>query len=336
MALHVAALFVYLFLAVDIAAQEDITGQTFNEYLDEKHKNFSTYVVKIFDNIDKSISRWVKESDNNETDEDETISAIDEFFKSEKFIEETEKSFFRIRLGSLFQSKSSTKFNQKISAQIPLSRTKKSFQLFIDDAEKNYFSSAVSETSSDSSTEIGVNYFAPLYKGIKSKYSIGIKSFSTYVKARYSKDFKNQDWLLQPTQQFVYSTKYDFSEETNIYLNKTLDENSIFRTTLHRKTRSHVDGFDYAVAFAYYLTLSQKKGFSLTQQFWGNSKYTCEAEPQRYSGISSYSTFASWRQNIFRKWISFEIKSGVDFHRQYEYEPNYIFEFNVDFYFGNI
>lgn len=136
MALHVAALFVYLFLAADIAAQEDITGQTFNEYLDEKHKNFSTYVVKIFDNIDKSISRWVKESDNNETDEDETISAIDEFFKSEKFIEETEKSFFRIRLGSLFQSKSSTKFNQKISAQIPLSRTKKSFQLFIDDAEK--------------------------------------------------------------------------------------------------------------------------------------------------------------------------------------------------------
>ncbi|MCK9472917.1 hypothetical protein [Sulfurimonas sp.] len=338
--LRIATLLISLFLALNAAAQEDKTQQTYHGYLDEKHKSFSKYVVKLFDNVDKSISLWVKESDNNKTDyetnEDEVIYAIDEFFKNEKFIEETEKSFLRIRLGSEFQSKESIEFNQKISAQIPLSRTKKNIQLFIGNSEKNYLSNVPSGANSASSVGVGVNLFTPFYKGIKSKYSIGIKSFSTYAKARYSKDFKTKDWLLQPTQQFIYSTKDDFSEETNIYLNKTLNENSIFRTTLHRKTQSNVDGFDYAVAFSYYLALSQKKGFSFTQQFWGNSEYRCEAAPQKYDGISSYSSFASWRQNIFRKWIALEIKSGVDFHRQYEYEPNYIFRFDIDFYFGNI
>ncbi|MCK9455185.1 MAG: hypothetical protein WCY51_03840 [Sulfurimonas sp.] len=336
MSLRIVTLLIYMILATTLLADDNTTEQSFNGYIDDGHKKFSNYIVDLFSSVDSSISRWVSDSDANETAEQKTISSVDEFFKDEKFIEELEKSFIRLRLGTTLQSKESTDYNYKIRAQIPLSRTKKSFQLFISDIEDNYFVSDVPTISKETNTQVGINFFAPIYKDIKSKYSVGISSLTPYARARYSKDFKADKWLIQPTQQFKYSLESDWSEETDIYFNRALDENSIFRTTLHRKTQAHVAGFNYAVIFSHYMTLSSKKGLSFSQQFWGNSKYSCEVAPSPYNGISDYSTYASWRQHIFKRWISLELTSGVSFHRQYEYEPNYVLQFNVDFYFGRI
>jgi hypothetical protein len=343
---RLTTIFFYITLTLNAAQDNNQSGQTFPEYIDEKQKNFSKSVTNLFDSVDSGISGWMEDSDENMTCDDmssaldkeffQDQNSIDAFFKSDKYIDETETSYLRIRLGSVFQSKEPTELNYKIRAQIPLSRTKKNFQLFIDDVEENYFETAIPVDTTKKSTEVGVNYTAPMYEDIKSKYSVGISSLVTYVKARYSKDFKLEKWLIQPTQQFKYSLESDWSEETNIYFDRTLRENSIFRTTLHRKTQAHVDGFNYAVAFSHYLTLSKRKGFSISQQFWGNSKYVCDEHPEQYNGISDYSTIASWRQNIFRKWITYEVQPGVSFHRQYDYDPNYMLKFYVDFYFGNI
>lgn len=346
MSLRVITFLLCILSAFDLFADTNATAQTFGQYLDKKQEIFSKKVTNLFDGIDQGISGWFwSEDDEMYCDEKEKRlvdeffeqqSSIDEFFKSDKYIDETEASFLRIRLGSVFQSKESAAFSYKIRAQIPLSRTKKSFQLFIDDVQENYFDTAASTETTEKSTQVGVNYFAPTYKEIKSKYSIGMSSLVAYARARYSMDFKIDEWLIQPSQQFKYSLESDWSEETNIYFDRNLYKNSIFRTTLHRKTQSHVDGFDYALALSYYLTLSNKKGFSFTQQFWGNTKYVCDVAPEQYNGISDYSSFASWRQNIFRKWIAYEVQPGVSFHRQYNYEPNYVLRFYVDFYFGNI
>lgn len=341
-----AALFFCITISLHAAQDESLSEQTFSQYIDEKQKNFSNTVTDMFKTVDSGISGWIEDEDNNMTCDDVAAAldeeffkdqdSIDAFFKSDKFIDETEASYLRIRLGSQFQSKEQAEFKYKIRAQIPLSRTKKSFQIFVDDVEKNYFDAATSTEVKETNTEVGVSYFAPVYKDIKSKYSIGISSLTPYAKARYSKDYNALGWIIQPSQQFKYSIESEWSEETNIYFDKRLETNSIFRTTLHRKTQSHVNGFDYAVAFSYYLTLSTRKGFSLSQQFWGNSKYSCEVAPEPYNGISNYATFASWRQNIFRKWITIEVQPGISFHRQYEYEPNYVVNFYVDFYFGKI
>ncbi|MFA5234642.1 MAG: hypothetical protein WC390_09600 [Sulfurimonas sp.] len=343
---RLVALFFYTTFTLNASQDSNISEQTFPEYIDEKQKNFSKTVTKLFNNVDSGISGWMEDSDENMTCDEMALAldeeffqdqnSIDAFFKSDKFIDETEASFLRIRLSSLFQSKEAADFKYKIRAQIPLSRTKKSFQLFIDDIEKSYFDTATSTEIKEGSTGIGISYFAPMYKDIKSKYSIGISSLTPYARARYYKDFNAMGLVIQPSQQFKYSLESEWSEETNIYIDKHLETNSIFRTTLHRKTQSHVDGFDYALALSYYLTLSKRKGFSISQQFWGNSKYVCEVAPEPYNGISNYSTFASWRQNIFRKWITLEVQPGISFHRQYDYEPNYVIGFYVDFYFGKM
>lgn len=346
MLLRTAFICSLLLFCASLYAQDEESKDGFVDYIDKKQKIFSNNVIDFFGDVDETLSDWMNEpkeplsSDALEKKLNEDFlnagESADLFFKNEKYIDETQTGFLRIRLGSLFQTKESADFNYKIRAHIPLSRTKRDFQLYIDDVEQSYFDDGDLRTKEESKNEAGVRYFAPVFMDIKSHYSIGMSSLTGYARARYATDFTLGSWRVEPTQQFKYSLKSDWSEETNIYFDKALEKNALFRTTLHRKTQSHVDGFDYALALSYYLTLSKRKGFSYTQQFWGNSKYSCEEHLQPYNGISNYSGFFSWRQNIFRKWITYEVQPGVSFHRQYDYEPNVAVHFYVDFYFGNI
>lgn len=162
MPLRVIAITLYFFLVTLCVADDNATQQTFHEYVDEKQKNFSKKVVNLFDSVDKSISIWIDDSDENISCNEmgDTLNEkffkdqnpIDQFFKNDKYIDETEVSFLRIRLGSAFQSKESADFSYKIRAQIPLSRTKRSFQLFIDDVEENYFETATPVDTTKKST----------------------------------------------------------------------------------------------------------------------------------------------------------------------------------------
>ncbi|MDK9694500.1 MAG: hypothetical protein OEL19_09700 [Sulfurimonas sp.] len=338
MSLRIAFVCLLFLPSLLLHAQSEQSDGTFMDYIDAKQKQFSDGVVTFFGTVDKTINNWMDEPEESLSPDELLTSkqSVDLFFKNEKYIDETQSSFLRIRLGSLFQTKESTDFSYKIRAHIPLSQTKRNFQIFFDDVEQSYFDDGDFHKQEQSKNEAGIRYFAPTYKEITSHYSIGMSSLTGYARARYATGFEFDTWRIEPTQQFKYSLKSDWSEETNIYFDKTLDEKSLFRTTLHRKTQSHVDGFDYALALSYYLAVSKRKGFSYTQQFWGNSKYSCDEHPQPYNGISNYAGFFSWRQNVFRKWMTFEVQPGVSFHRQYEYEPNYTLQFNVDFYFGNI
>ena len=355
MPLRVVALALYLLFVVDVSADTNSTAQPFQDYIDEKQKIISQKVIKLFKSIDEGIGSWFISSDNNISCEEkekrlnsgffkEKENSIDEFFKSDKYIDETEKNFLRIRLGSLLQSKDSTSFDYKIRARIPLSRTKKNFNLFIDSIKQDYSDDTITDDDTEKTPEIGVNYFSPEYHKIKSKYSIGTRGLNPYIRARYSMVFEAGNWKIEPTQQFKYSIKYEGQEETNIYFDRALKEFSLFRFALHRKTQAHMDGFDYRVDFFYYYTPKKTTGLSLRQSFWGNSKYRYTIDnstdpvtlSEPYSGISNYQTTVSWRQSIWRKWFAYEVQPAISFHRQYNYEPNYMLRLNLDFYFGNI
>ncbi|MCK4875902.1 MAG: hypothetical protein KAS26_08660, partial [Sulfurimonas sp.] len=283
MSLRVATLILYLLFVVDISADTNTAAQPSQNYIDKKQKDISKKVVEWSYNIDNGLSRWIYNAEDeiyceeqeqilNEKLFENNENSIDEFFKNEKFIDETEKRFLRIRLGTNLQSKNSTSFNYKIRVHIPLTKTKKNIKLFIDNIKQDYSDDTIADDT-EKTPGIGVSYFSPEYHKIKSKYSLGTRGLNPYVRARYSRVFKAGNWKIEPTQQFKYSIKYDWSEETNIYFDRALEKFSLFRTTLHRKTKASYSGMDYRVAFSYYYTPKKKTGLSLTQSFWGNTKY---------------------------------------------------------------
>ena len=247
-------------------------------------RSFSTKVIDSSKYLDDTLSDYIGD-DSNSSDENltkdeqlnEEVSSVDQFFQSDKFTNETEKAYVRIRLDSLFQSKDEEKFNLKVSAQVPLKKVKQKskakFHLFISDLTEDNAKDIGQNDTEKTAPEIGVHYFAPEISGMVSRYSVGIKGVYPFVRARYSKAFYTENWSIEPTQQFKYSTKNNFEEETRIYFDTKPQDLSLFRLELSRGTKSEYNGMDYGLGLSYFFAPLPKAGIYVKQIFAGNTKY---------------------------------------------------------------
>jgi len=269
---------------------------------------------------------------------EEEVKAVDQFFQNEKYLDETDETFIRVRVASYFQSKESSDFDFKIRAQMPFSKSKKRFKIFVNDLTLENADNILQDTSK--TPDIGVHYFASRSK-IKSRYSVGLSGIDPFVKARYNMLIRANEWLIDTVQLFEYSTDDKFEEETNIYFDRSWSKKSLVRIQLHRSTHEETDGMDYLLSAQYFRATKKDAGYGFAQSFVGNTKYKYIVdnsvglpETETFGGINTYVTSFSWRENIWRKWFYYEIRPSVAFERQYDYEPNYRVRIFLDFYFG--
>jgi len=343
-------LFLILISFINQAYSDTSLATDTPDVIDEKYDAISNTVIEWSGAIDKNLNDWLFDSNINEAEQEpvndgkQLQNNIDSFFQNEKYFEESDDAYVLIRLTSFFASKEDEKYKLKARAQIPLSRTRKKFKLFVEDLNQDNAKDILTKDDDDQETapKIGIHYFPSDKFDISSKYSIGIRGIYPFVRARYSKEFSAGGWVIEPVQSFKYSTKDKFEEKTDVYFDKRLDDKSLFRAQLNRKTKTDTDGMDYFVGLSYYHLLKDDIGLNFSQVFWGNTKYTYTldkntrpyTQSKPYSGISNYVTSMSWRQNTWKKWFFFEIRPSVNFHRQYDYKANYSLNIDFEFYFG--
>jgi len=344
MLLRFITLFLYSLVSFESIADTNTELNQDNRYIDRTYEGISKYIVDFSEAIDTTLSGFLEKSDENSTIKLNKKESVDAFFQNNKFLNETQETYISIRLNSLLESKEKNSFNYTVNAQIPLSRSQKNLNLFIDNtADKVIKNITPEETEDVSSPEVGVNYFAPSFYGIKSKYLVGAGGINLFARARYSIKFEPGEWTIEPVQTFMYSSIDRFEEQSNIYFDTQVLKETLFRVMLHRKTETNMDGMDYALAVQYYWSPQKNTVLNITQSFSGNTEYKYIADkstiPQKretYRGISNYATIISWRESIWKKWFFYELRPGISFHKIYDYDANYTFNFLVDFYFGKL
>ena len=315
--------------------------------IDEVHADLSNKILEWSKIIDDTLYGYIDDTNGTNALQYQTCStepeSIDAFFQTNKYLEETENTYVRVRIGEYFKSRESHDFKLKFSVQLPLSRSKKSFKLFMEDIEiddvKNGFSKDVTEDSS--SANLGIHYFAPAISGLQSRYSLGFSGINPYIRARYNVPVKTESWQIDTVQSFKYATDNTFEEKTNIYFDKYYSDLSFFRMQLHRKTETDINGMDYGFIFQYYNAINQNIGLRSTLAFLGNTKYqyfedntVLPVDNNTFGGINNYFASISWRENVWRKWFYYEIRPTINFHREHDYKANYSVLFMFDFYFG--
>lgn len=318
MSIIIKFIFYILFVNVSLFAYDDFIVDTHSSVSD-KVKVTSKY-------IDKTLNNWLVFSDDNKTDLlEKEVNSVDSFYKNEKFIDETENSFVRLRIWRSYSSLENSRFNIGLRVHLALSKTRKNLKLFLEDINQDNFNNILLKDASSESSAIGLSYFTLGYYGIDSKYSLGIRGFYPYIKIRYKKIFKIKDWLIEPSQTFKYSTKTDFTEETNLYFDTKIDDLDMFRVQLSRGTSSDKKGMDYSMSFQYFYSPKKNTGVSLTQSFLGNT--------ETINYVDTYNTELNWRQSIWKKWFFYEVRPGIDFKKSYDFKPNYKLMLLTDFYF---
>jgi len=310
-------------------------------YYDIVHADVSKKVIDWSTLADTTISQWLGNDESNLSCVSTKVikpksKAIDAFFQNNKYFNETEDTFIRLRTDSDFQSKDSSSFNLRLSAQLPFSKCRQQLKLFVEDISLN--SDKQLRTKSDNAdTNLGIRYFGKVKSGIESRYSLGLRGINPYISARYRLPFQTDTWFIDTTQTFQYSIKDNFEEESNIYFDREFQNKTLFRFNIQRGTTSDVKGMDYGFTFQYYLNPKQNVGLRFSQSFLGNTKYKTPKNinlSKTYSGINNYVTSLSYRANIWRKWFYYEIRPAVNFHKKYNYEANYSVRLFFDFYFG--
>lgn len=327
-----------------------------SNYIDDTHKAISKKVVDWSNALDTTLNDWVKDkeeedvkdTEDNATDLvselpvntlEEKVNYVDTFFQSDKYLEETENTFVRVRTGGYFQSKDSSDFDVSLSAQMPFKKSRKNIKIFIENMNADNAGNVLQDKTE--SPDIGINYFRPEKFGLNSKYSLGFSGIHPFTRARYNLPFSTNEWLIDASQSFKYSTKNKFEEETNIYFDRELPEKKLLRLQLHRKTQEEIDGMEYIFSAQYYCCRKKNTGLRFSQMFIGHTKYqytvdtgTLPLQEKTFGGINNYVSAVTWRRNIWRKWFYYEVSPAVSFEKQYEYEPNYTIRLSFDFYLG--
>ena len=315
-----------------------------NSYIDNFHDTMSDSVFSLSKSIDKVLSNDYSDYNTSADiyDIDENSDSMDAFFKTDKYLDETEKTFLRVNFNTLFQTKGSNDFGYSVKARLPLSRTKQNYNLFIDDlTSDNPNSEITNQSANNSKTSVGVNYFAAKTYGISSKYSIGVRGFHPFIRARYNLDYTLGSWDIEPVQTFKYSSNNKFEEETSIYFDKKIADLNLLRFVMYRHTQEKVPGMDYAFSAQYFHPLPHHIALSISQSVSGNTKYedityypNNTYTSTTYGGINNYATSLNIRQNVWKKWFFYEVAPGLNFHKQYDYKVNYSILFSIDMYFG--
>ena len=327
----------FLFLHITTCDAEDN-----NTIFDHAYSKVSNKVLDWSEYLDIRISSWL---DDNVSDPECLAQSIDgfrnrnkhkeynadSFFQNNKYLNDTKDIYVRLRLNNYLYSRKSNKMNIKLNAQLPFNRCRQQWKLFLQDPTNGQRENRSTDTSSGG---VGIRYYRQEGYGIDSSYSLGFTGGSPYVRARYKLPIKFHSWKIEPIQIFKYSKKYYFEEETNIYFDKSLDDD-LFRILLHRKSASTLTGTDYGISFQYYLYLGKNAGLEFSQSFFGNTHYShYYAFDKNYNNINNYVSSISWRENIWRKWLYFEVRPTINFHKDFDYKPSYTFRFLFDIYFG--
>ncbi len=266
---------------------------------------------------------------------------VDDLFLTRRMLEERDKSYVRVSFVQRYNSLENEDSRFNIRARLKLGRSQDRFKLFIEDFNDESAKN-IGQANEENSPSIGVEKKSKKIFGIRPRYSVGFRGIYPFVRARFNYDTNFGIWHFEPVQTFVYSTKYEFSEQTDFYLDTPTSEKTLLRFVVDRGTQSHVDGMRYDAFVQWFYSPRKYRGLSFNLGFNGQTQYQEQVgdidlyRQESKNKVFNYLFLMRWRENIFRKWFFYEIGPGVNYHKIHDYRPNYNIYFGIDLFFGHV
>jgi hypothetical protein len=267
---------------------------------------------------------------------------VDEFFLTQRLLEERDTSYVRVSFIQRFASLEGNSNDFPIRARLGLGRTKKRLKLFIEDINKDSVQNIGNTQGDEQSPSLGLDLFSKERYGIRPIYSLGFRGIDPFARARFSYSTNVGRWHIEPIQTFTYSLEDEFSETTEFFMDTPTSKRTLLRFALSRGTQSYVPGMSYNGFIQWFFTPRHHAGLSFNLGANGSTKYENTLEEYdpplivQENRVFNYLFVMRWRENIWKKWLFYEIAPGVNYHEIHDYRPNYSVVFGIDLFFGHI
>ncbi len=339
--------------------ESNASKRTYVEGWIENIDGFHTYVERkvkvVSSNADDRLTWFASSLDSNDSSKEpqELMTGIDgnssasmseyfsDFFKDETFLNANNRSYLRVRTGSMFNTKDSHKYILSLRFNLNLPHTQDKLKLFIgEDVESDLNDKVIDPDVREPS--IGVKYFTPDFiEDFKMDFSAGTSGANPFLRTRFQYPFDFYDWRIRPIQQVKYSIEDEFEEETLLYFDRRLSSSDMFRLRLKRQTETYKFGERRSAQISYFNTLKYHVGYNGYVAISGDTEYFLNhpyfiPEEDESIGIDNYRVGVVWKQQFWREWLFYELEPIVEWDRKYRYEEKYVFKAALEFWFGKI
>ncbi|MEJ2501507.1 MAG: hypothetical protein P8Y65_10405, partial [Campylobacterales bacterium] len=284
------------------------------------------------------------------TDDENASSALvdyfDNLFRDDTYLYSSEASYLIVRVGVETNKEEGTQFLNQVRLAMKLPHTQEQWQIFIGDPLTDRDKDTVDDQGNvDETTGVGARYFLPqIIERVSADASAGFRGIDNpFIQGRVDYRQYVDAWLVRPVQYVDYSRTREFYEETDLYFDYRLAKREVVRFLLKRSTETNKIGMQYAAALSYFNTLRLGTGIRTFVGMAGETKVNegryadpnyDDVDPQ--SGIYRYSIGAGWKASFLRKWLFFEVEPRVDYDMLYNWRPNFVVRYWLEFYFGDI
>lgn len=248
------------------------------------------------------------------TKSDQLASWLDGFFGVARTDLESPQSFLRLRLENKWDEIDGNSVKVRLRGKVKLPRISERVGLIFSDQEgdRNTSTSNIDQVLLDenSKNDIALQYTG--FEKLRSRldFKIGLRSnLRIKTAARYRQEIPFTDTLLGRFSEEVYFRDGEgFGTYTQFDLDKRLSGDRLLRWSGNGKFGQKTQGLEWASYLSLTKKLNEKEAISY---FIGT-----EGETRPVYLTRGYGLGATYRRNIFRKWLFFEIEPAYRWSRQ--------------------
>lgn len=277
-------------------------------------------------------ARWHSRWSSNVVD---TAEFIDRFYGEERILDESNDTQIKLSGGIQFREEDAPKFIHRINLRLQLPKTSKKLKLVFEDIvepdseDRDQFE-AVGIINTDPNA--GISYALREKRRIRIDADVGARFSSPwqlYARLRGSRLIPiSEDWDGRLTQKITWFTDDGWVSLSEMQFNKKMGWDWLLRFNSEMEWREDRDGVRPAQQVSVFKTFSRRR--SVRFDIGGSWPEYPHVVDRRY-----YASFTH-RRLVHSNWLFFEIKPGVEFPEEDDYDERFYLKLQFDLLLGNM
>lgn len=293
---------------------------------DSPDNNENTPFFSFFDSTEERISSGVESLAKN----------VDDFFTESGAVYDSSGSYLRLRQNMVFQEAGVIDHTTDIRFKLRLPKTEKKLKLFFETKPEDDPNNILTGSESAPTTDVKEGDYRLALQadhgekyGFKFKPRLGLRLNSSdiepYVKFRLIKDREYVKWHLKWHETLQWYDSIGWGLDSYFELGRKINEGDLFRSSTFARWKNETDIFDWSHVFSMYHVYSNRRALSYYVGAYGVSEPTVHA--------SHYLLGATYRQNIHKDYLFFEIEPQIKYQKINDFEAEHSLALRLEFIF---
>jgi len=263
---------------------------------------------------------------------------LDGFFAGEEAQWRSNESYMKLSLHNTFRKSGEMDTEPRIKLRLDLPDTKRKFRLIIENdpeedksvQERTRYRSLTSTERARSRTTGAIRYMFDELDQWKLSTDLGIRARlppDPFVRGRASREWDLvSDWNARLNQQVYYYVEDGLGETTELYFERGLSPDSLFRVKSEAQWSQREARFEFAQVFSILQRIDMKRGAEWQIGVLG------ESQPTFWT--TAYFANVTYRRLLYKDWLFYEITPELLFPRDDDFRANPSLTFGLEVLFS--